>query len=655
MAASIGALLLVGLSAQPSEGEAAPALQSGRYFPETGFTVSNDRFWDFFQKRGGLRTFGYPISRAFLFQALPVQFFQRAVLQLWSDGSVHTLNLLDDGLLPYTTINGSVFPAADPAMAAATPLPSEADYDLKIIAFVRDKAPDVWNGLPVNFFKTFTSTVTYGDAFPNQEGPASLVPLLNLEIWGAPTSAPTYDPNNRSFVYQRFQRSILHYDDTCRCTQGLLLADYLKSVMTGENLPADLAEKAKNSPLYRQLDSSKPNWVARPKDLANTNLTNAFDKETPGAPPSAPPVADASATPTPETVSEPIRKGAYRANSPEYGLSAFLLGHSDTTDRDLKKITDLRFGWVKLLFPWREIEGGGKGQFDWEESDRVVKAARAVGLKIIARLDFQPGWARRDGAYNGPPDNYSDYADFVGEFVSRYKQGSRKGTVDAVEIWNEVNLDREWGGARIDRGSAADYVRLLRLAYRSAKSSDPAITVVSAGLSPTGTENGQAQPDDVYLKWMYDAGAKQHFDVLAANANVQCPCVDAAPGSESGFSHDSFYFRRVEQLRTIMENNGDSNKQVWLMEFGWTTDRIHRDYSWYATTESRKSDLIVKAFQFARQNWAPWIGVMTLWTIADPSWGQDDEQVWWAITNPDGSTRPAYDRIYKARRDGTLP
>jgi hypothetical protein len=379
--------------------------------------------------------------------------------------------------------------------------------------------------------------------------------------------------------------------------------------------------------------------------------TTAPAPPTTAVPTAAPTAAPPAAKPTPE----PIRTTPYRAQSPEYGLSAFLMGHADTTQRDLTKISDLKFGWVKLLFPWREIEGERKGRFDWAEADRVVKAARAANLRIIARLDFQPEWARRDGAHNGPPNDYSNYADYVRTFVQRYKQGSPNGTVDAIEIWNEVNLDREWGGAKISQSSASDYVRLLKEAYQVAKRVDPGVTVISAGLSPTGLDDGTAQPDDVYLRWMYEAGAKSYFDVLAAHANVQCPCVEAAPGSVEGFKHPSFYFRRVEQLREIMVANGDADKQIWLLEFGWTTDTVHPAYSWYATTEERKSELIVQAFEFARQRWAPWIGVMTLWTIADPSWGREDEQVWWSITNPDGSPRPAYERLLKARTDGTLP
>jgi hypothetical protein len=103
-----------------------------------------------------------------------------------------------------------------------------------------------------------------------------------------------------------------------------------------------------------------------------------------------------------------------------------------------------------------------------------------------------------------------------------------------------------------------------------------------------------------------------------------------------------------------MEANGDADQQVWLLEFGWTTDPVNPSYSWYATTEERKASLFLDAFRYATANWAPWIGVMTVWTLADPNWKPGTEQVYWAITNPDGTTRPAYDRLLLASQQGEL-
>src|SRR5437870_4628960 len=89
----------------------------------------------------------------------------------------------------------------------------------------------------------------FWDFFQHRDGPARLLPLLNLQSWGAPPSKPMRDPKTNTFVSLRFQRGIMHYDDGCKCTQGLLLGDYLKALITGENLPADLEAQAAKSPL----------------------------------------------------------------------------------------------------------------------------------------------------------------------------------------------------------------------------------------------------------------------------------------------------------------------------------------------------------------------------------------------------------------------
>jgi hypothetical protein len=46
---------------------------------------------------------------------------------------------------------------------------------------------------------------------------------------------------------------------------------------------------------------------------------------------------------------------------------------------------------------------------------------------------------------------------------------------------------------------------------------------------------------------------------------------------------------------------------------------------------------------------------MTAWTVAAPYWTPDNEQYWWALTNPDGTTRLAYDLLSQARASGLLP
>ena len=114
-------------------------------------------------------------------------------------------------------------------------------------------------------------------AFPGGVPNPGLVTLLNLEIWGLPTSKPTPDPNNSQFIYQRFQRGIMHYSAACPCTQGILVGDYFKSVITGRDLPPDLGAGMQGSRYYGQYAPGNPHWLTRPADLPGSDLTGAFE------------------------------------------------------------------------------------------------------------------------------------------------------------------------------------------------------------------------------------------------------------------------------------------------------------------------------------------------------------------------------------------
>jgi hypothetical protein len=262
-------------AATPTPAPAPAISHDERYFTQTGFRIDNDVVWDYFLRRGAVNTFGYPVSRTFQFRGVQAQFFQRRIVEIGPDGKARQANLLDPELMPYTKINGATFPAPDPAVQGAAPSATDAPATL---AFVQRTAPDQFNGRPVNFLQTFSTMVPFQVAFPSGGSP-DLLPGVELEMWGVPTSNPAADPNNGNFVYQRWQRGIMHYRAECNCTEAILLADYLKAIITGQNLPADLDAQAQSSPFYKQYDPTKPQWIRDPAKLSGTDLTNAF---TPG-------------------------------------------------------------------------------------------------------------------------------------------------------------------------------------------------------------------------------------------------------------------------------------------------------------------------------------------------------------------------------------
>src|SRR5712691_349405 len=231
-------------TAQP----APTVAHDAQFYAQTGFRV-DDQAVSFFQSRGAVDTFGYPISRLFTFLGCPVQMYQRLIIQLCPGAGPQLINLLDPDISPYTRVNGSVFPSPDDQLKRQTPAVGTPEY-ANILTFIQSVTPDTFNGQPVNYWQTFQARG-------------------GLEVLGAPISRPQPDPSNNNFIYMRFQRVILHYRAGIG-TEPLLLADYLKQIMLGPgapNLPQDLQQQASGSKFFAQYCKGNTRWICRPGDL----------------------------------------------------------------------------------------------------------------------------------------------------------------------------------------------------------------------------------------------------------------------------------------------------------------------------------------------------------------------------------------------------
>jgi polysaccharide biosynthesis protein PslG len=334
--------------------------------------------------------------------------------------------------------------------------------------------------------------------------------------------------------------------------------------------------------------------------------------------------------------------------SPSYGVQAFLWWNHETAQRDLDLVKEMGFGWVKQGFGWRDIEDIRKGHFNWYFADWIVDQAEEAGLKILARIDRQPFWSQRPGEplyLNGPPADLGDLKDFCFALATRYR-----GRIHAYQVWNEPNLGREWGERT---PSAAEYVELLKACTIGIKLADPEAIVISAGLAPTGVDSPTAVPDERFLQEMYEAGAASYFDILGVNAPGYKAPPEVSPEEAADVDlgwggHRTVTFRHVENMRAIMEAYGDAQKQVAILEMGWTTDpRPDSPYHWHAVTEAQQADYLVRAYRYAAEHW-PWVGLMCAVYIANHDWTEADEEYWWSITYPDfpaTRVRPAYEAL----------
>src|SRR5215207_1769734 len=278
---ALGAALLVGVFLGGSSLVAAQSLgqpTDPSYFPATGYRITSPAIYDYFQHRGGVRTFGFPVSNDFQLMGHRVQIFQRQVLELRNDGTVTTVNILEPDVLPISRIDGLTLPGLDLELLANAPLTDSPDYVNQGLAFVNAYVPDQWEDLQVNYLSTYLNSVTCADAFGPDPAAcdSSLLPAYALEIWGLPTSHPTPDPINPEFVYQRFQRGVLHHSRATGLTQGLLVGDWFKRVLIGLNLASDIDAEVRASRFFAQYAPARPLGLNRPDELPDTTLVQAF-------------------------------------------------------------------------------------------------------------------------------------------------------------------------------------------------------------------------------------------------------------------------------------------------------------------------------------------------------------------------------------------
>ncbi|RMF32305.1 MAG: hypothetical protein D6759_08680 [Chloroflexi bacterium] len=148
--------------------------------------------------------------------------------------------------------------------------------------------------------------------------------------------------------------------------------------------------------------------------------------------------------------------------------------------------TALGAGWTRIPFRWAEIQPTGNQEWIPPISDDALAAEIAAGREPVGMLVTTPAWATDLGIGPGVPlglhlphtnpDN--QWATFVRQAVGRYA-----GRINTWIIWNEPDVwdpnhpGYTWGG------SVEDFLQLLRVAYVTAKETNPNAVILFPGTS----------------------------------------------------------------------------------------------------------------------------------------------------------------------------
>jgi hypothetical protein len=348
------------------------------------------------------------------------------------------------------------------------------------------------------------------------------------------------------------------------------------------------------------------------------------------------PVPGEEPPPSPTPLPPPVPK-------PGYGVQIHLF--AGDVDETLRWAEGLGVGWVKQWVAWDTVEHE-PGNFEWEPLDRAVEACNERGFKLLITVVNAPDWTRPSEPGSGVPADYAEFGRFMGQLASRYR-----GRVAAYELWNEANLAREWRGDMLD---PARFVAYVAAGAEGVRAADPDALIISGAPAVTGIDDGTVAIDDrVFMRGMYEAGVAQWVDGIGAHpygfANPPgASWQDATHVSSSHNDHPSFFFRdTLEDYHAIMLDHGDTERQIWVTEFGWPStegmgpmDVTGWEYG-REVSEAQQADYIVRAFRMGDER--PWVGPMFLWNLNLATiWGSRNPTSAYSLLRPDRSYRPAY-------------
>ncbi len=293
-------------------------------------------------------------------------------------------------------------------------------------------------------------------------------------------------------------------------------------------------------------------------------------------------------------------------------------------------VRDLNFPYANLMhyagMNWAKVQVHYA-----ENAAGIIQAAHARGFKIQLSALGSPSMVTQAG--------------FEQNFASWVASLAASGA-DAIEVWNEPNIDREWQIGRID---PAAYTRLLCTAYSAIKAANPNTLVISAAPAPTGYFGGCSPngcDDKPWMEGMYNAGAAQCMDYIGAhhNSGATSPSARSGHPADAGGHHHSWYFLPQTEL---YYNIFRGTRQLFYTEMGYASQEgvptFSDMFAWARENDnSEQAAWLAEAVQLSINTGM--VRCIIVWNIDFVRYGYDPQDGY-AIVRPGGSC-PACDALH---------
>jgi hypothetical protein len=337
--------------------------------------------------------------------------------------------------------------------------------------------------------------------------------------------------------------------------------------------------------------------------------------------PTAAPTRVAAAQPAQSSAPVANNAGAIVGGGFEYG------GHVTSAATGASELMrSAGMNWMKVQIPYRLGMGA-------DAASGQIQEAHARGFKILLGIVGSPGELAAGG------DGYiQQYAAFVGSVAALGP--------DAIEVWNEPNLDREWPTGQI---SGAGYVNLLRAAHGAIKGANGGVMVITGAPAPTGAEAafpGQVKNDDNWLREVVNAGGLNYADCVGAHYNEGI----ISPTQRGGDPRDGYYTRYFGGMLDVYWGIIGGARPLCFTELGFLTPEgfppLPSYFGWAQNvTLGQQAAWLAEAAALSSQSGR--VRIMIIWNI-DFTRYDSDPMAGYAIIRPGGGC-PACSALAAAR------
>ncbi len=320
--------------------------------------------------------------------------------------------------------------------------------------------------------------------------------------------------------------------------------------------------------------------------------------------------------PTPPPV--PLQQGQApaRVSAPAIG-GGFELGGQALGFTAPQHMHAARMTWVKRQV--RYHRGDNAADVQW-----VIGQAHGAGFRVLLSIVGEPGQMASD------PAGYT--RDFVGFLAGVAALGP-----NAIEVWNEQNIDREWPNGRI---SPQAYTAMLRDAWNAIKGANANVMVISGAPAPTGFFGGGCHAsgcDDLpFIRGMAAAGAASYMDCVGVHYNEGILPPDARSGDPRGNSgHYTRYYSRMFEVYAA----AFPGKPLCFTELGYLSREgygpLPGGFAWAANVSvANQAAWLGRAVTLARSSGR--VRLFIVWNV-DATRYDSDPQAGFAIVRPDGT------------------